>query len=621
MTTRGPAARAHALLSVVRPHVDEIVLAVDDRAGPAIHEACADLADQRLTFEFVPPPCRLIGWLQHQCTADWLLRFDDDEIPGRALLDALPELTADRRLTHYELTRRWLYGDAQTYLLSPPWQPDYQMRLVRNVPGLWRFTGAMHDGAIVLGERGLADLPIYHADLLALDVEARRRKAERYERLRPDHMNEGAPVNAIYVPEDWDELATAPVPGDDVALIAAVLDEPATPVPAAERREPARVRHATFFDVDRFNTRRTVSPQAYAARIEFVRPVTRMGRAVSRQQEVVVHNLGDERWPPGDDGEPLIRLGYRWRLTGPGGEVVVEGPRSAFTETVAPGTSTLAKLQIEAPDEPGRHVLEVDVVHEHVRWFGAPALLAIDVEGSSSADAGGSGRRAYLAQARALGLDRAAVLADHKPWAASLAPERTPLADGVPWLTYAAARALDQFLTPGMTACEYGSGGSTLYLLERAGALTTIDYDADWVRRVEAAIDPTRRAAWTLRLVAPEPDEASAGADPCDPSACVSAARSLSGVAFRAYAEAIGAHDDATLDLVLVAGRARPSCLRLALAKVRPGGLVVLDHSERPWYGPALALADPSRWAREDHAGPGPYAERFWTTTSLRRLA
>jgi hypothetical protein len=213
------------------------------------------------------------------------------------------------------------------------------------------------------------------------------------------------------------------------------------------------------------------------------------------------------------------------------------------------------------------------------------------------------------------------VLPDFKAWAASLAPDRTPLADGVPWLTFAAQRALDAALEPGMTACEYGSGGSTRYLLERAGALTTIDFDADWLRRVEAAVDPARRAAWTPTLVAPQPDEASAGADPSDPSAYVSAARSLHGVAFRAYAAAIDAHEDATLDLVLVAGRARPSCLRHALAKVKPGGLVVLDHAERPWYGAALALAEPARWAREDHAGPGPYAERFWTTTILRRLA
>jgi hypothetical protein len=618
MTTRGPAARAHALLSLVRPHVDEIVLAVDDRADPAIHAACAGLADQRLTYEFVPPPCRLIGWLQHQCSADWLLRFDDDEIPGRALLDALPELTADRRLTHYGLTRRWLHGDARTFLRSPPWQPDYQLRLVRNVRGLWRFTGAMHDGALVLGERGLADLPIYHADLLLLDVQARRRKAERYERLRPDHMHEGASVNAIYVPEDWDELATAPVPAHDARLIAGVLDAPLAP--AAPDGPHAAVRHATFFDVDRFNTQRSVSAQAYAARIEFVRPVTRLGRAIAREQEVVVHNLGDERWPPGHDGEPPIRLGYRWRRPGADGEVLAEGPRSAFTETVVPGGRTLAKLALHAPDEPGRHVLEVDVVHEHVRWFGTPARLEVEVEDWGTGG-GGTGRRAYLAQARGHGLAPADVLPDFEPWAASLAPDRTPLADGVPWLTFAARRALDRALQPGMTACEYGSGGSTRYLLERAGALTTIELDADWLRRVEAAVDPARRAAWTPTLVAYEPDAASASADPADPEAYVSAARSLHGVAFRAYAAAIDTYEDDTFDLVLVAGRARPSCLRHALAKVGPGGLVVLDHAERPWYGPALALDEPARWAREDHTGPGPYAERFWTTTILRRRA
>src|SRR6185295_8402782 len=182
---------------------------------------------------------------------------------------------------------------------------DYQLRLVRNVRGLWRFTGAMHDGAIVLGERALADLPIYHADLLLLDADERRRKAERYERLRPDHMSEGASVNAIYVPEDWDELASAPVPGADAQLIARVLDAPPAPAPADGPRSPApAVRHATFFEVDRFNTRRSVSPGAYAARIEFVRPVTSIVRSISREQEVLVHNLGDERWPPGDVGEP-----------------------------------------------------------------------------------------------------------------------------------------------------------------------------------------------------------------------------------------------------------------------------------------------------------------------------
>jgi hypothetical protein len=186
-------------------------------------------------------------------------------------------------------------------------------------------------------------------------------------------------------------------------------------------------------------------------------------------------------------------------------------------------------------------------------------------------------------------------------------------------VTFAARRALDAACSDGTIACEYGSGGSTVYLLERARRVTTIEWDADWAPRVEAAIDPTWRERWTLVLRQPISDADSAPVDPSDPGGYVSAARSLRGMSFRSYAEAIDRYEDATFDLVLVAGRARPSCLTHALPKVAPGGLLVLDHAERPWYAPALALARPSVWVREDHLGPGPYAERFWQTTILRR--
>ena len=99
----------------------------------------------------------------------------------------------------------------------------------------------------------------------------------------------------------------------------------------------------------------------------------------------------------------------------------------------------------------------------------------------------------------------------------------------------------------------------------------------------------------------------------------MSASPAFLGFSFRAYAQAIDRFADEALDVVLVAGRARPSCLRHALAKVRRGGLVLLDHAERSWYQPALALAAADAWERTDHAGPGPYAPRFWQTTILRR--
>jgi hypothetical protein len=407
MTTRGPLPRIHRLLTLVRPYVDEIVLAVDRTGNLDALDACAKLADRRMTFDYAAPPCRNIGWLQHQCSGDWLLRFDDDEIPSRALLDALPDLVADRRPTHYGLSRRWLHPDASTYLLSAPWQPDYQLRLVRNIPGIWRFTGQMHDGAIVLGERRLVDLPIYHADLLFLDVDSRRRKAEKYERLRPDHLAEGVPVNAIYVPEDWEGLATAPVPAEDRAVIAPVLD-PLPPIPpaAGPRVVPDDVPHFTLADINRFNTNREVGEGAYRARIEFVRPVVRLPAGIVREQEVRVENLGDERWPWGADAQPPIRLGYRWRAAR-GDEVLGEGPRTPFTETIGPGATSLQKLVVEVPAMPGRYVLEADVVHEHVRWFGCEARLEVEVVDAAAApEPGRRGLRGYLRRARGHGIGR-----------------------------------------------------------------------------------------------------------------------------------------------------------------------------------------------------------------------
>jgi hypothetical protein len=392
MTTRGPLPRIRALLELVRPHVDEIVLALDRTGNLEALEACADLADRRLTFDYHAPPCRNIGFLQDKCSADWLLRFDDDEIPSRALLDALPELVADRRPTHYGLSRRWLHPDPETYVLSAPWQPDYQLRLLRNVPGIWRFTGEMHDGAMVLGERRLVDLPIYHADLLLLDVDARRRKAEKYERLRPDHVAEGAPVNAIYVPEDWEAVETAPVPGEDRAALQAVLAPAvASDSPPGGGHPPPGVPHFTLEHIDSFNTNRTVGEGAYRARLEFVRPVVRVAPGITREQEVVVENQGDEVWPWGPDATPPIFLGYRWRAAA-SDEVLGEGPRTPFTERVPPGASSLQKLIVEVPAQPGRYVLEADIVHEHVRWFDCAARLEVEVDdGEARADGPGAG--------------------------------------------------------------------------------------------------------------------------------------------------------------------------------------------------------------------------------------
>ena len=102
----------------------------------------------------------------------------------------------------------------------------------------------------------------------------------------------------------------------------------------------------------------------------------RLPTAAVRLIEIEVENLGDEWWPAGD-AEPEIRAAYRW-LDG-SGALYAEGPRTVFTETVGPGRDTRVMLVVQTPEQPGTYVLECDLVHEHVRWFGAATRAEVEV--------------------------------------------------------------------------------------------------------------------------------------------------------------------------------------------------------------------------------------------------
>ena len=584
----GPPWRARALLALVRPYVDEVVVAGDE----ATVAACAGLADVAVVAVSGAGGEALLRAL---ATADWLLLCEGWDVPGRALLEALGELAGERALTAYALPRRWLWRDRDSFVVSSPWLPDYRPRVVRR-------------GAPVPGEQRLVDLPLYSAQLLVADEAQRRVRALALERRTAAVLCEGAPPGAVLVPEDWERLELQAVAQEDRAAVACLLDEAApVPVPVAA---PA---------ADGARPRRTPAPDAAAA-IAFPRPVARMSARTSRRHEVLVRNDGDVPWPWHPDGEAPLRLGYRWLAGGRGGAVLAEGPRTRFTETVAPGATSLVCLDVEAPPAAGRYVLEVDVVEEHVRWLGCAARVDVEVEDPyARPPRAPTGRRAFLAQAREHRLGPRDALREQRRWAPTQRPEATPLSDGRPWLTFAAADELERALPAGARVCEYGCGGSTRFALARGADVVTIECDADWAARVEAALTAAERARWRPAVVAPEPDAAAAPLDASDPGAHVSAAAAFQNFSFGAYVRAIDRFDDGCFDVVLVAGRARPSCLRHALRKVVAGGLLILDHSERPWYGPALALAATPEWERRDHAGPGPYAERFWQTTILRR--
>src|SRR5215212_5955983 len=219
-----PGARVAAALGLLRRVADEIVVAADSRVDDEQLAAYASVADRviRLEFDYVE---RHLAWLHAQCSGDWILRVDGDEVVPPALVEALPGLIADRRVLQYLLPRRWVFPDPGRWLAELPWTPDYQLRLVRN-DGLMRFSGVLHSAALPMRPARYLDLPIYHLDLLLKDERERREKAAGYAALRdPLEAAGGGEINrAFYVPEDRPGARTLPVPEQDSAAIRHVMD-------------------------------------------------------------------------------------------------------------------------------------------------------------------------------------------------------------------------------------------------------------------------------------------------------------------------------------------------------------------------------------------------------------
>lgn len=147
-----------------------------------------------------------------------------------------------------------------------------------------------------------------------------------------------------------------------------------------------------------------------------------------------------------------------------------------------------------------------------------------------------------------------------------------PMAIRRPWWPYTAVDWMSVHLSPGAHVFEYGGGGSTLWLEDHDAVVTVAEHDASWHQQLQQVL--SARTKVLLR-----------------PSETTGTIRSAVHEGyFDSYVSAITHEPDESLDLVIVDGRARVACVRQALPKVKPGGLLLLDDTERLRYRPAVDL-------------------------------
>jgi len=171
----------------------------------------------------------------------------------------------------------------------------------------------------------------------------------------------------------------------------------------------------------------------------------------------------------------------------------------------------------------------------------------------------------------------------YRKWRRSLEVGASSIRDRMPWITYDAIKVIERHLTSKSSVFEFGAGGSTLFFLDRAARVYSVEHNPEWVKVLKQVVSVEEQKRWCVYLCEPTSQNKS-HFSPSQPEGYLSEDEVFSGKSFREYATTIDRFDASEFDVVLVDGRARPSCIMHSLNKVKQGGLLVVDNAERQYY-------------------------------------
>lgn len=119
----------------------------------------------------------------------------------------------------------------------------------------------------------------------------------------------------------------------------------------------------------------------------------------------------------------------------------------------------------------------------------------------------------------------------------------------LPWLGYRAIKHLEKLLQPNWNMLEWGSGMSTLWFAQRVQNLTSIEDYQPWYDKVKLTLDKVQNVDYQLKT----------GND---------------------YFT-LDNYLDRTFDFILIDGSERGNCAKTAITKIKRGGYIYLDNSDK----------------------------------------
>jgi len=126
---------------------------------------------------------------------------------------------------------------------------------------------------------------------------------------------------------------------------------------------------------------------AFSARLTIETPPTSLVCNAYTSVKVIVGNQSPVRWRHDIPAGRHICLANHW-LGEDGSVKIQDDGRAVLPLTIRPGEKIAMTLTVQAPSAPGTYLLEIDLVQEHVGWFGSRGSptprVRVDVLGSSS---------------------------------------------------------------------------------------------------------------------------------------------------------------------------------------------------------------------------------------------
>jgi hypothetical protein len=204
-------------------------------------------------------------------------------------------------------------------------------------------------------------------------------------------------------------------------------------------------------------------------------------------------------------------------------------------------------------------------------------------------------------------------------WREHLKPGRNSLIDRSPWMSFSAIQFLKEITAKEMRVFEYGSGGSTLFWISNVQEVVSVEHDPSWYDAMKKQLDSHSGQNLKYILAEPADDPAFAGKQFENPDDYISSDAAYKGKNFEQYAKSIDSYPDNYFDIVVVDGRARPSCIKHGIQKLKKNGWLIIDNSERKYYFAPFSFGKNS-WKISTFAGPVPYMKDFSETSFLKKL-